>query len=158
MEVKMAASSQKQTNIDTVPLPDILFGMPVKKGKVVKQQNNYYVLIGQKKFAVPLGIFVSEKDIAKLVDKDVFVIFSNTKPAKIIAITKYQTKPIKKWPGGVLCYLVGPDWPGKTKPEYQKFLINQLVKENIITKEFAKKYESDPMPAKTIGSRVNRAM
>jgi hypothetical protein len=158
MEVDMATAAKKQTKIETVPLPDNVNGMPVKLGKVVKQQNNFYILIGQKKILIPIGLFISPKDLTKLVNKDVGVILSKQKPSNIVAISLYDKKMNKPRPPWITCYLVGPDWPIKKNPKIQEFLINQMVEENIITKEFAGSLSSDPMPARGRSLGTNETM
>ena len=132
-------SSRGRVAIDTVPLPEKGIGMPTKKGKLLKKSGQYYVSVAGKRTAIPPNGIVFEKDIAALVNKDVYVAFSMKSPTRIVAIGTWPTpeKPRfgKRW---IICYIPAPDILKGIQPQVQELLLRKMVDERVITERLRK--------------------
>jgi hypothetical protein len=141
----MAKVIKKRSSVakDTVLQPENTFGMPVKKGRVVKQQKGFYVTVGQRKVQIPVGILVSQKDIAKMVGKDVRVVFSKQQSSEIVAIGLWPVaeKMVIKKPW-IICYIPALKTISSIDPAIRDTLITKMVQWNIITPELESEFRS----------------
>lgn len=104
--------------IDTVPLPE-----------VVSRGGKYYLKVGSRQMEIPVGPLTHEADIRKLVGKNVNVIYSDTPPKQIVAITQGKRPPFVC----VLCYIGPPDVFGKISPAIRQAFVREMVKARVIS-------------------------
>ncbi|UCG61496.1 MAG: hypothetical protein JSV52_14450 [Candidatus Zixiibacteriota bacterium] len=122
--------------IDTVPMPE----RTAKRGKVLYQRGKYYVIVGRRRSEIPIGTFASRAEIARLVGKDVVVVFSRRRKTEIVAIGTWPTpeRRLIRWPI-IVCYIPAPDLMRRLGDEMRLALIRNMVREKIISPQFARK-------------------
>jgi hypothetical protein len=124
--------------INTVPLPEKVLHMPVKKGKVSKLRGKYFFTVGRKKMEIPIGPIISKADVNQLVGKEVYAAFSNRKKSEIVAIGTWPTpeRPAIR-PFWILCYLPAPDMIRRVDVQVRETLLKNMLSQRIITPKLA---------------------
>lgn len=142
----MSVRKRRRSNvtIDTVPLPEKVLRMDMKRGRVSRARGKFFLSVSGKKIEIPAEPIVSKKDISRMVDKEVHVAFSNNKKLEIVAIGTWPTperpRIVKHW---VLCYIPAPRMMRKVENTVHKALMGHLIKEKAITTELAGQLRRD---------------
>jgi len=125
--------------IDTVPLPEKVFGMKLAKGKISRARNKYILKVGRRKSELPIGPLLRASDVRRLAGKEVHVALSNTRKTEVVAIGTWPTpeRPTIR-PDWVICYIPAPDMMHRVDVTVQRALIAKMVREKIITSRMAK--------------------
>jgi len=130
--------------IGTVPTPDRVLGMKVKRGRVSKVRNKYFLTVGGRKTEIPVGSFILRSEIGKMTNKSVYVAFSNTRKSEIVAIGTWPTPEKPRVVCYIICYIPADDMVRRIGPDVRDNLIDKMVNENIITPELAREIEFGP--------------
>jgi hypothetical protein len=121
-----ARRGRESVAIDTVPLPET-------QGKVSKVGGEYFLTAGKRKLRLTIGPIISPDEIDKLVGKTARVLLSPKDPSEIIALGPCEKPP--KW---IICYIPVPEILRAIQQHVRPMLINKMVSEGIITREFAR--------------------
>ncbi len=129
--------------IDTVPLPEKVLGMKVKKGRVTVARGKYYFILGRTRTEIPVGPVVQERDVKRLVGKDVFAAFSKTRSNEIVAIGTWPTPESPRIrPGWIVCYIPAPDVMRRVDLKVREALVNRMASEGIISQRLKRDIKS----------------
>ena len=135
--------SKKRAAIGTWPTPEKVIGMPTKKGKVSASRGKYFLTVGRRRMEIPIGLVVSEREVRKLVGKEVHAVMFRSAVVALACFPKPKPKPWPPeplpWPCYViLCYVGGPETIFKSvRAEIRQKLISKMVQEKIISKKLA---------------------
>jgi len=99
--------------------------LPIREGIVSAVRGKYMVTVGRKTAEIPIGEFVEEADIKRLVGQKAAVIVAGS---VIVAIGSAMRPPWRC----VMCYVAPPDWRRRIGPELRYALIDQYVKKQVI--------------------------
>lgn len=137
--VKKRSLKKRSVAIDTVPLPErpkALIGMPTKKGKVSVARGKYFLTVGRKKMEIPVGMFVSAKEVRKLAGKEVYAAMSGS---SIVAIGVLKVRPPRVPPCyWILCYYPADVILRRIRPEIRRKLISEMVGKRVISTKLAR--------------------
>lgn len=100
-------------------------GVPVKEGKVTAVRDRFFVTIGKKKTAIPVGEIIDQAQIKSLVGQPVSAIVVNR---NIVAITGLGWKPPI-----IVCYIPVPDFIKGIREELRTAVLKGMVERQIIT-------------------------
>ena len=112
--------------------------MPTKKGKVSVARGKYFLTVGRKRMEIPVGTFVSAKEVRKLAGKEVYAAMSGS---SIVAIGVLKVRPPRVrvpfcyW---ILCYYPADAVLRKIRPEIRRKLISEMVGKRIISTKLAR--------------------
>ncbi len=105
-------------------------GLPAKKGTVRVSGGKYYFVTGKTEKQIPAA-FANEAELAKMVEQEVTAVTSGRTVVAIL--TPY--KPPKLWkPQCFRCYIPAPDIFKRVDIELQKSMIDEFVKEGVLTR------------------------
>jgi len=119
-------------------------GATVKEGRVSKIGERYFLTLGPKKLAIPVGTAVSRKDIGQLVGKSVPVLVSGT---SIIAIGRVWG-PICF---GILCYVPSHATFGEFQEVLRGAAVDQLERSGKINPALAQKLREGRSSVQIVG-------
>ncbi len=134
--MKNISKKRGSVAIGTVPLPEKVLGMKMKKGRVTKFGNRFFFVSGGRKSEIPVGMIVSRADIGKLVGKKVYAAYSQRAPGGIVAIGTWPTPERPRidryW---IICYIPVPDIIRRIERPVRRALLDRMMAEGIISKK-----------------------
>jgi hypothetical protein len=114
-------------------------GMPIKRGKISLDRDKYYITIDEKPILLPVGTVILKEEIKSLKGKEVLAVFSLNKKYLIAIDAVPLPEKIKYTHKWILCYVPVPDIIKRIRDQIRNPLIQEMIAQEIITPEFARK-------------------
>lgn len=111
-------------------------GPRIENGTLVRERGGYYCKVGRRKLRIDDGPIVSKRELGRLADKPVRVLFANEDPKTLLAIAA-RTESLAKcyW---ILCYYPGPEFMQLIDDTVRQALVRKMVSEGVLTRSLAR--------------------